>query len=79
MIIWEVLHIFLSCTFMPQERDETDNFQKQSMSLQETSSLFGHLLGCSTTSKVWIIYSHNFVALLIISKHLASIGCFKPS
>lgn len=23
--------------FLPQERDETDNFQKQSMSLQETS------------------------------------------
>ena len=37
---------------MPQERDETDNFQKQNMSLQETSSLFGHLLGCSTTSKI---------------------------
>lgn len=63
---------------MPQERDETDNFWKQSMSLQ-VSSLFGHLLGCSTTSKIWIIYSHNLVALLIISKHLASIGCFKPS
>lgn len=37
VIIWKVLHIFLSYTFMPQERDETDNFQKQSMSLQETS------------------------------------------
>ena len=54
--------------FSKAEHEFTGNF-----------GLFGHLLGCSTTSKVWIIYSHNLVALLIISKHLASIDCFKPS